>query len=32
RISHPSPANPRANRGWADLADAELEALGIRGL
>lgn len=32
RISHPSPASPRANRGWADLVDAELEALGIRGL
>jgi single-strand selective monofunctional uracil DNA glycosylase len=29
RILHPSPANPRANRGWADAATAELQALGI---
>lgn len=29
RILHPSPANPRANRGWADAATAELAALGI---
>jgi single-strand selective monofunctional uracil DNA glycosylase len=28
-ITHPSPANPRANRGWAELATAELTALGI---
>jgi single-strand selective monofunctional uracil DNA glycosylase len=28
-ITHPSPANPRANRGWAELATAELKALGI---
>ncbi len=30
RILHPSPASPAANRGWADQATAELEALGIR--
>ncbi len=29
RITHPSPANPAANRGWAKIVDAELEALGI---
>jgi single-strand selective monofunctional uracil DNA glycosylase len=29
RILHPSPANPRANRGWAKSARSELEALGI---
>lgn len=29
-ILHPSPASPRANRGWAEAASAELEALGIR--
>lgn len=28
-ITHPSPANPKANRGWAHLATAELTALGI---
>lgn len=30
RISHPSPANPRANRGWADLIEGELFDLGFR--
>lgn len=30
RISHPSPANPRANRGWADLITKEFALLGIR--
>jgi len=30
RITHPSPANPRANKGWEPLIEAELEALGIR--
>ena len=30
RILHPSPANPKANKGWAAQADRELEALGIR--
>jgi len=28
-ISHPSPASPKANRGWADLAERELAELGI---
>ena len=27
---HPSPASPKANRGWAEAAEAELAALGIR--
>lgn len=30
RILHPSPASPKANKGWAQCAQAELEALGIR--
>jgi single-strand selective monofunctional uracil DNA glycosylase len=30
RITHPSPANPKANRGWEALAAGELAALGIR--
>jgi single-strand selective monofunctional uracil DNA glycosylase len=29
RITHPSPANPAANRGWGELVGAELSALGI---
>jgi single-strand selective monofunctional uracil DNA glycosylase len=29
RITHPSPANPRANRGWDVLVNKELNALGI---
>lgn len=29
RIAHPSPANPRANRGWVALIETELAALGI---
>ncbi|MCB9853812.1 MAG: single-stranded DNA-binding protein [Phycisphaerales bacterium] len=29
RILHPSPASPKANRGWADAATAELRAMGI---
>lgn len=29
-ITHPSPANPRANRGWEVLVQRELAALGIR--
>jgi single-strand selective monofunctional uracil DNA glycosylase len=28
-ISHPSPASPKANRGWAGLVEAELRALGV---
>ncbi|MFT4103723.1 MAG: single-stranded DNA-binding protein [Burkholderiaceae bacterium] len=27
-ILHPSPASPAANRGWAELVDAQLQALG----
>lgn len=29
-ISHPSPANPKANRGWAKVAEKELAELGVR--
>lgn len=29
RILHPSPASPAANRGWAEQAERELEALGV---
>jgi single-strand selective monofunctional uracil DNA glycosylase len=29
RISHPIPANPRANQGWAKLVESELQTLGI---
>jgi single-strand selective monofunctional uracil DNA glycosylase len=29
RITHPSPANPKANRGWAGLIEKELSELGI---
>jgi single-strand selective monofunctional uracil DNA glycosylase len=29
RITHPSPANPKANRGWADRIRAELTEAGI---
>jgi len=29
-ITHPSPANPKANRGWEDLVKKELEDLGIK--
>ena len=28
-VLHPSPASPRANRGWAEQADRDLRALGI---
>ncbi len=28
-VPHPSPANPAANRGWAEAADAALAALGV---
>lgn len=31
RVTHPSPANPKANKGWADVAIKELRALGIEG-
>jgi single-strand selective monofunctional uracil DNA glycosylase len=29
RILHPSPASPAANRGWAEQAEAQLQALGL---
>lgn len=29
-ILHPSPASPRANRGWAEAAEADLARLGVR--
>ncbi|AWV90250.1 uracil-DNA glycosylase family protein [Bradymonas sediminis] len=29
RILHPSPASPKANRGWAEQAEAELRAIGV---
>ena len=29
-ITHPSPANPRANQGWEGLVESELAAQGIR--
>jgi len=29
RIAHPSPANPRANQGWAKLIERELVDLGV---
>lgn len=29
-ITHPSPANPKANRGWDDLVRQELKDLGIK--
>lgn len=29
RITHPSPANPKANRGWVPLVESELSAMGI---
>lgn len=28
-ITHPSPANPKANRGWETIVEKELKALGI---
>lgn len=28
KITHPSPANPAANRGWAEVAERELKAMG----
>lgn len=30
RITHPSPANPKANRGWGGIIETELAQLGIR--
>ncbi len=29
QITHPSPANPRANRGWAPIVEQELGSLGV---
>jgi single-strand selective monofunctional uracil DNA glycosylase len=29
-IQHPSPANPQANRGWAETVEKKLEASGVR--
>lgn len=29
RILHPSPASPAANRGWAEAAERQLQALGV---
>lgn len=31
-ISHPSPASPKANRGWAELVEKELSAHGLSGI
>lgn len=28
-VLHPSPANPRANRDWADVVEAQLRAMGV---
>lgn len=30
RITHPSPANPKANRGWEAIIEKELSQMGIR--
>jgi single-strand selective monofunctional uracil DNA glycosylase len=30
RILHPSPASPAANRGWAEQAERQLKAMGVR--
>jgi single-strand selective monofunctional uracil DNA glycosylase len=30
RISHPSPANPKANKGWSRLIEKELVQQGIK--
>ena len=29
-ITHPSPANPKANRGWEKIISRELSTIGIR--
>jgi single-strand selective monofunctional uracil DNA glycosylase len=29
RITHPSPANPAANKGWQDIVEREFEEMGI---
>lgn len=30
RITHPSPASPKANKGWENIIEKEISALGIR--
>lgn len=30
QITHPSPASPKANKGWATLIEQEFDALGVR--
>jgi single-strand selective monofunctional uracil DNA glycosylase len=30
RITHPSPANPKANRGWANAVAQELAVIGVK--
>lgn len=30
RVIHPSPANPKANRGWADQVEKQLKELGLQ--
>ena len=30
RITHPSPANPKANRGWENAVEQELAAIGVK--
>lgn len=30
RVTHPSPANPAANRGWSQIVERELAVLGVR--
>ncbi len=30
RVTHPSPANPAANKGWQDIIERELNELGIK--
>lgn len=29
RILHPSPANPQANRGWAEIVECQLNEMGV---
>jgi single-strand selective monofunctional uracil DNA glycosylase len=30
RITHPSPANPKANRGWSTVIQTELGSIGVK--
>jgi single-strand selective monofunctional uracil DNA glycosylase len=32
RITHPSPANPKANKGWEDCILKEFSKMGIEGV